>query len=164
MDALTFLSIFAKRFPEVPNKGKKPKNAVIILLVRIGKTWRIVMNVERRGAVNRVWGFPGGGIDAGETAWDAAVRELKEETRIVLDVMKWDFINAHHFTRTNTRFHVGIYTGHVFKGDPVTKAVSYIEWPRTENFLAALRGGPGTLLTCGKFTLPMRRCMYSALG
>lgn len=164
MDALSFLSIFAKRFPDYPNKGKNPKNAVIILLVRTSKTWRLVMNVERRGATKRVWGFPGGGIDAGETPWKAAVRELKEETGIVFDNKKWDRKSEHKFTRCDTRFYIGIYNGSVFKGNPRNNEVSYVEWPRTENFCKALQDGPGSYLTCGKFTLPMRHCMYSALG
>jgi 8-oxo-dGTP pyrophosphatase MutT (NUDIX family) len=165
MDALTFLSNFANRFPDDPNeRKKKEKNAVIILLVRIGKTWRLVMNVERRGATKRVWGLPGGGIDAGETPWNAVKRELKEETGIVFDEKKWDRKSEHKFTRSRTRFYIGIYNGSVFKGNPGNNEVSYVEWPRTENFCTALKDGLGSSLTCGKFTLPLRQCMYSVLG
>ena len=165
MNALTFLSIFANRFPDDPNERKNPeKNAIIILLVLIGKTWRVVMNVERRGATKRVWGFPGGGIDAGETPWNAALRELNEETGIVFDNKRWDRKSEHKFTRSGTRFYIGIYNGSLFKGDPKNKEVSYVECPRTENFCTALSGGHGSLLTCGGFTLPMRHCMYSILG
>jgi mutator protein MutT len=165
MDALSFLSIFTKRFPDDPNERKNPeKNAVIIMLIRTGKTWRLVMNVERRGATKRVWGFPGGGIDAGETPWNAAVRELKEETGIVFDNNRWNHKSEHKFTRRGTRFYIGIYDGSVFKGNPKNKEVSYVEWPKTENFYNVLRNGHGSQLTCGQFTLPMRRCIYSLLG
>jgi 8-oxo-dGTP pyrophosphatase MutT (NUDIX family) len=165
MDALTFLSIFANRFPDDPNERKNPeKNAVIILLIRIGKTWRLVMNVERRGATKHVWGFPGGGIDAGEKPWNAALRELKEETGIVFNKKRWDHKSEHKFTRRGTRFYIGIYNGSLFKGNPRNKEVSYVEWPRIENFYTALSDGHGSLLTCGKFTLPMRNCMHSVLG
>ena len=165
MNALSFLSIFADRFPDDPNERKNPeKNAVIIMLIHIGNVWRLVMNVERRGAVKRVWGFPGGGIDAGETPWNAALRELREETGMVFDNKKWDRKSEHKFTRRGTRFYIGIYNGRAFKGNPKNREVSYVEWPRAENFYTTLISGHGSTLTCGKFTLPLRRCMYSVLG
>ena len=34
------------------------------------------------------WGFPGGAIELGETPENAAIRELKEETGLTIDVVK----------------------------------------------------------------------------
>ncbi len=36
----------------------------------------------------RQWGAPGGMVEAGESAWDAAQRELKEEVNITIDEME----------------------------------------------------------------------------
>jgi putative (di)nucleoside polyphosphate hydrolase len=55
-------------------------NVGIVLISRDGRVW-----VGRRlGAPPpNNWQFPQGGIDAGESALDAAVRELREETGVV---------------------------------------------------------------------------------
>ena len=43
-----------------------------------------VLLVKRRNAPNaNTWGFPGGHVDLGETALDAAARELTEETGVI---------------------------------------------------------------------------------
>lgn len=46
------------------------------------------------------WAFPGGGRDPGETALDNAVRELREETGLVIDPVK----RAHQITVHTTRY------------------------------------------------------------
>lgn len=56
-----------------------PKMAALAVVVRGGR----VLLVKRRNEPDAgLWGFPGGHVDLGETAMDAAVRELFEETGV----------------------------------------------------------------------------------
>lgn len=56
-----------------------PKLAALAVMVRDGR----VLMVKRRNEPDAgLWGFPGGHVDLGETAMDAAARELREETGI----------------------------------------------------------------------------------
>jgi mutator protein MutT len=83
----------------------KPKLGAIAVVVRDGH----VLLVERAKAPNAgTWGFPGGHVEWGETALEAAVRELFEETGVTasspryltnLDVMAQDEAGAvqHHY-------------------------------------------------------------------
>jgi 8-oxo-dGTP diphosphatase len=45
------------------------------------------------------WAWPGGAVEANESPWDAAVREVKEET--VLDVQIVRLVSVYHFTDRN---------------------------------------------------------------
>ena len=57
-----------------------PKLAALAVVIRDGR----VLLVKRRNEPDAgLWGFPGGHVDLGETAMDAAIRELREETTIV---------------------------------------------------------------------------------
>ncbi len=55
------------------------KNAGIVVFNRERK----VLLCERVGNFKNAWQFPQGGIDKGETAVEAAVRELREETSLI---------------------------------------------------------------------------------
>lgn len=105
--------------------------------------------------------MPGGRIDGTETPWECAIRELAEETTIVLDPGKWKLM--HEFQRSRTRFYVGTYTGVVFKGDPRNKEVAMVELPRAEAVRAAIQGVAETPVKCGSIELPLRRCMWNVL-
>ncbi len=64
-------------------EGNKKVDAVIIVPILRGENGnhRIVITNEWRQPLNtHVWGFPAGLVDAGESGFDAAKRELKEET------------------------------------------------------------------------------------
>lgn len=57
-----------------------PKLAALAVLVQGDQ----LLLVKRRNEPDAgLWGFPGGHVDLGETAMDAAVRELQEETGII---------------------------------------------------------------------------------
>lgn len=57
-----------------------PKLAVLAVVIRDDH----VLLVKRRNEPDAgLWGFPGGHVDFGETAMEAAARELREETGIL---------------------------------------------------------------------------------
>lgn len=57
-----------------------PRLAALAVLVRGGQ----VLLVQRRNPPDAgLWGFPGGHVEPGETALDAAARELAEETGVI---------------------------------------------------------------------------------
>ena len=58
---------------------RRPKLGAIAVVVHDGHT----LLVQRRNPPNAgMWGFPGGHVELGETALEAAVRELLEETGV----------------------------------------------------------------------------------
>jgi ADP-ribose pyrophosphatase YjhB (NUDIX family) len=58
---------------------RRPKLGAIAVVVHEGQT----LLVQRRNPPNAgQWGFPGGHVELGETALDAAARELLEETGV----------------------------------------------------------------------------------
>ena len=63
-----------------------------------------VLAVARRNSVDQ-WGLPGGKIEPGESMIDALVREVQEETRIVLDKNKLRPV----FSRVDDSFFVVTY-------------------------------------------------------
>ena len=63
-----------------------PKLAALAVVVR-GNHVLLVKRINEPDA--GLWGFPGGHVDEGETALEAAVRELKEETGIVGRALKY---------------------------------------------------------------------------
>src|SRR5690606_39622498 len=61
----------------------RPDFAVIYVVRPQGRTHEVLQLLRRPEAyLGDTWQFPGGRLEEGETAADAAVRELKEETRL----------------------------------------------------------------------------------
>lgn len=81
-----------------------PKLAALAVMVNNGQ----VLLVKRRNEPDAgLWGFPGGHVDLGETAMDAAARELREETGVIGHPVRYltnvDVI--HHSPDGTVRFH-----------------------------------------------------------
>lgn len=64
------------------------------------KAKNLVLGVSRKNN-NTLFGFPGGKVDFGETFWEAAIRELKEETGLNATVMCF----VHDMKHSNERMH-----------------------------------------------------------
>ncbi len=54
------------------------------------------------------WHFPGGGVDAGETVFEAAVREVREETGIEVGTLP-RLVGFFHNARPRSRDHVALF-------------------------------------------------------
>ena len=103
---LSFIDSLKKLALTLPTSKHPVKNSVLILFV--GNNRVITTGEILRKPINgetHVWGFPGGKIDAGETPFEGAVRELEEETGIIM--RKGDYKEFAKFTIYNTRFYCG---------------------------------------------------------
>lgn len=64
----------------------QPKLAALAVVIRDDT----VLLVKRRNEPDAgLWGFPGGHVDLGETAMQAAIRELREETGILAEPVRY---------------------------------------------------------------------------
>ncbi len=82
-----------------------------VLLARRGKTLG-----------KGTWAFPGGRVELGETALEAAHRELMEETGIVADLQQ--MIGEFRITTAEATFHIISFTGFYKSGEAVAASDS----------------------------------------
>jgi ADP-ribose pyrophosphatase len=75
---------------KISNKDKLPTETNAVAIIPFTKEGKLLIIKEFRYAVNDyVWEFPAGLIDQGETAIEAAIREMKEETGLdVVEVLQ----------------------------------------------------------------------------
>lgn len=68
-------------------------------------SWEVLMikNAALRDPKKAYWGFPKGHIDPGESSSDAAVREIREETRIGAEIVSKLGESQYVFTRSGER-------------------------------------------------------------
>lgn len=72
--------------PSPVTEPRRPKLGAIAVVIKDGQ----VLLVQRRNPPNAgQWGFPGGHVELGETALDAAARELHEETGVTATPLRY---------------------------------------------------------------------------
>jgi len=85
-----------------------------------------VLLIRRRDVP--VWVLPGGGIEAGESLQEAAVREMREETGLQTSIVRkvGEYFPINRLTRHTHLFECRVITGKLSTG-PETKSVAFFE-------------------------------------
>ncbi|MFP5206071.1 MAG: (deoxy)nucleoside triphosphate pyrophosphohydrolase [Acidobacteriota bacterium] len=129
-----------------PSNGSRPGPALrfvaAALIVRDGE----ILIGQRRPdqPMGALWEFPGGKIEAGETAQQALVRELSEELRIEAQVGP-RIIRIRHNYRHGGAVDLQFFVVREFTGEIDNQIYQQVRWVRLEelpgyDFLAADRG------------------------
>lgn len=99
--------------------GQHRATARVLLHNDAGEVFMLLTHFDPEVGLPPRWLTPGGGIDSGEDTKDAAVRELREETGIVLSpdqlgepifhrIGRWDWSDGNHHTYEDTIFQLKV--------------------------------------------------------
>jgi 8-oxo-dGTP pyrophosphatase MutT (NUDIX family) len=99
--------------------GQHRPTARVVLHNPFGEVFMLLTHFDPEVGLPPRWLTPGGGIDEGESALDAAVRELREETGLVVAPDKlgeplwqtsgrWDWSDGNFHTYTDTFFQLRV--------------------------------------------------------
>lgn len=98
------------------------RNTMVSVLALRGAGAATQMLVARRAGayLDGVWSYLAGHVEAGETGWQAALRELREETALVPESF-WatSFCEQVYFAATDTIEIVPAFVARVAEGEPV---------------------------------------------
>ncbi len=82
---------------------------------------RVLLIQRAKPPLVGVWSLPGGHVDAGETALDAARRELLEETGVTADLTQlaglYEVIRHDEAGQVSVHFAIACYAGHWLAGE-----------------------------------------------
>lgn len=95
----------------------------VVLFDREGRVLLVKENYGRRR-----WGLPGGVIESGESPHEAAMREVREETGLSVEL---DHLIALYFLRTTRDGLRFIFAGRIVSGEPAVPAsgeVAELRW------------------------------------
>lgn len=88
-------------------ENKRPKVGSAVLVVKDGK---ILLGERNKKNAKGYWVLPGGGVRWGETIMEAAVREIKEETNLDIELVKFicykEIMNLPENYHTITFYHL----------------------------------------------------------
>lgn len=105
----------------------KTKKVAAGVLIKCDKTDKIFLMLRSSGGVGgSTWNLVAGGIKDGETTLDGLKREVKEETDINPDTIKFKFVNKEFDKDKNLDFHY--YTGSVSKEFKPTLCDENVDW------------------------------------
>ncbi|HCC83260.1 TPA: hypothetical protein DEP96_00240 [Candidatus Uhrbacteria bacterium] len=89
--------------------GFTPKFRVVSAYILLGDKFLLLLRNDDKSEGNK-WGVPGGKIDTGETALAAVVREVKEETGIVLAEGDYEYFKTAYVRYPEYDFVFNMYT------------------------------------------------------
>lgn len=117
-----------QRTDELPFKSKK--SPVPHYDIAVGVVWQdgkiLIGRRKETQMLGGLWEFPGGKIKVGETPEAAAVREVKEETGIVVRVLKKYCTVKHAYTHFKITLHA--YACEVLSGTASPKSTDELKW------------------------------------
>lgn len=100
----------------------------VVAVALLNRDGRILMQRRPEGKEHGgLWEFPGGKIDPGEGAVDAALREMEEELGVGLDA---DALYPVSFAENGSgrRILLLLYAAHIWRGEPEAREGQHFEW------------------------------------